>query len=50
MIFSCVKSPELLEAVRKYMALSSRSQRKAVEYMDMLKIVEGSKAEGRENP
>lgn len=50
MIFSCVKAPELLAVVGKYMALSSRSQRKAVEYMDMLKIVECSNAEGRQGP
>ena len=50
MIFSCVKAPELLAVVGKYMALSSRSQRKAVAYMDMLKIVECSNAEGRQGP
>lgn len=50
LIFSCVKSPELLEVVGKYSALSSRSRRKAVEYMEMLKITEGAKTEGRENP
>lgn len=42
-LFSCVKSPELLEVAKKYKALSSRSQRKADEFMDMLKISEGVK-------
>lgn len=49
-IFSCVKAPDLLAVVGKYTALSSRSQRKAVEYMDMLQIVEYSNAEGRQGP
>lgn len=49
LIFFCIKSPELLGVISKYKALSSRSQRKAVEYMDMLKIVECSNTEEQEN-
>lgn len=50
LIVLCVKSPELLDALAKFRALPSRAQRKAVEYMDMLNIVEGSDSEGHKNP
>lgn len=40
LLFDCVKNPKLLNIVRKYQGLSGRDQKKADEYVDMLKVVE----------
>lgn len=42
LIIACTKTPALIEVITKYNNLSSRSKRKAIEYLEMLKAVEES--------
>lgn len=47
MVLLCLEKPEILWALRLFNGLSARNQRKAVEYMDMLALVEKNKGEGK---
>lgn len=46
-LLACTKQPEALSLVNQYLGLSSRSRRRAIEYLNMLKLADEAKGTDR---